>query len=169
MTGQTDIAYCAGLVDGEGYIGVKRTKAYPCQGRATPGYHARIAIKMVDAGAIQFFAETLGGWYWGEKPSLERGRPYFVYQATDARAAFILESLIPFLRVKRQVAETVLALRTLQATSRSHRTKIVGHRDFPNAHGMVRRVPNLALSDEYVAQCDAFYWRYKELNKTGIR
>jgi hypothetical protein len=38
----TTLAYIAGLIDGEGYIGVKKSGAYKCQGRKTPGYHARI-------------------------------------------------------------------------------------------------------------------------------
>ena len=164
----TDVAYCAGLLDGEGYIGVKRTKAYACQGRTTPGYHARIGIKMVDEGAIRFFAETLGGWYWQEKPSLKNGRPYFVYQATDAKAAGILRALLPYLRVKRESAETVLRLRDLQSDSRKHRTKVVGEKNFPNKYGTVRMVKVTALSDEYVAMCDALYLRCRELNKVGV-
>lgn len=168
VTTETDIAYCAGLVDGEGYIGIKRTKAYRCQGRSTPGYHARIGIKMVDDGAIKFFAETMGGWYWGEKSSLANGRPYFVYQATDAKAEGILRVLLPYLRVKRESAETVLMLRELQSESRAHRTKVVGEKAFPNKYGTVRMVPVKSLSDEYVGMCDALYERCKELNHAGI-
>jgi hypothetical protein len=36
---ETDIAYIAGLIDGEGYIGIKKDKGYQCQERKTPGYH----------------------------------------------------------------------------------------------------------------------------------
>ena len=168
MQRQIDLAYCAGLVDGEGYIGIKRTKAYRCQGRATPGYHARIGIKMVTEEAIAFFAETMGGWYWPEKPSLANGRPYFVYQATNAKAEGILRELLPYLKVKRQSAEAVLQLRELQAAGKQHRTKITGYRNFPNSHGTPRQVPNLSYSDEYVAMCDTLYLRCRELNRVGI-
>jgi len=162
------VAYCAGLIDGEGYVGIKRTKAYRVQARATPGYHARISIRMVNEAAIRFLAETLGGWYWAEKAHLANGRPFFAYQATDEAAARILRAVLPYLLVKREAAETVLALRDLQATSRQHRTKVVGTRSFPNQHGAVRTVENRALSDEYVARCDALYERCKELNRVGV-
>lgn len=49
---ETELAYAAGIVDGEGYIGVKKSKAYECQGRSTPGYHALVSVKMVDRAAL---------------------------------------------------------------------------------------------------------------------
>jgi LAGLIDADG endonuclease. len=70
---ETDIAYIAGLIDGEGYIGIKKDRGYQCQERKTPGYHARIAIHMVDEQAIKFIAETLGGWYYKENHPRHRG------------------------------------------------------------------------------------------------
>jgi hypothetical protein len=125
---------------------------------------------MVDEGAIKFFAETMGGWYWGEaSPAPSQRRSYFVYQATDAKAEEILRTLLPYLRVKREAAETVIRLRELQASSRQHRTKIVGERPFPNKYGAVRMVAVKQLSDEYVGMCDAFYEQCKHLNRVGPR
>ena len=163
-----DLAYIAGLLDGEAYIGIKRDKVYACQSRQTPGYHARIAVRMVDEPAIKFLAETLGGWYYKEKPHAARGRPLFCYQATDARADHILRSVLPYLRVKRASAETVLELRNLQANGRQYRTKITGYRNFPNKYGTPRMVANTAFSDEYVAMCESLWRRCKALNHAGI-
>ena len=109
MPNDLDLAYIAGLVDGEAYIGIKKSKAYKCQGRKTQGYHARIQIRMVDECAIRFLAETLGGWYYKEKPHSNKGRPLFCYQASDKKAENILRSLLPFLRVKQENAQTVLS------------------------------------------------------------
>lgn len=61
---ETDIAYIAGLVDGEAYIGIKKTNSNSHNDRTTPGYCARIQIRMVDEPAIKFISETLGGWYY---------------------------------------------------------------------------------------------------------
>lgn len=168
MPTDTDLAYIAGLVDGEGYIGIKKSRAYKCQKRVTPGYHARISIRMVDEAAIRFLAETLGGWYYRENAHVAKGRPLFCYQATDLRAESILRALLPYLRVKREVAETVLRLRALQANGRKHRTKVVGHRTLPHWSGAEVRVRTLAFSDEYVAACDALYEQCKALNRTGV-
>lgn len=168
MKDELELAYIAGLVDGEAYIGIKKIKAYRCQGRVTPGYHARIQIRMVDEQAIQFIADSLGGWYYKEKPSATNGRPLFCYQASDKKAERILRLLAPYLRVKKEQAQTVLRLRELQAEGPKHRTKITGYRNFPNQYGTVRRVANKCFSDEYVAWCEAFYQRCKELNETGV-
>ena len=164
---KVDLAYIAGLVDGEAYIGIKKTKAYKCQGRKTPGYHARIQIRMVDEDAIKFIAETLGGWYYREKPHCNNGRPLYCYQSSDESTEKILRLLIQFLRVKKESAKTVLELRELQSNGRKNMTKVNGYRDFKHHSGKIFKVPNLAFSDEYVAQCESLYLRCKELNKVG--
>jgi len=163
---ETDIAYIAGLVDGEGYIGIKRSNCR--KDCVNPSYQARIQIRMVDEPVIKFIAETLGGWYYKEKPSAAKGRPLFCYQASDKCAANILEILLPYLRVKKESAIAVLNLRKLQSESKKHRTKIVGYRDFPNSHGIIRKVPNLAYSDEYIESCETLWNLCKQLNKVGI-
>jgi hypothetical protein len=164
---QTDLAYIAGIIDGEGYVGIKKMKAYACQGRQNPGYHARIQVRMVDEPAIKFLADSLGGWYYKEKPHCNNGRPLYCYQASDAKAESILKALLPFLRVKARSAKAVIALRRLQSQGAKHRTKITGYRDFPNSHGTVRRVANKSFSDEYVASLEALWLQCKALNKVG--
>lgn len=158
------LAYLAGIVDGEGYVGIKKTRAYRCQGRVTPGYSARVQVRMVDEGAIAFLAETLGGWYYKEQPHAHNGRLLYCYQASDFAAETVLKQLLPYLRVKRMNADAVLALRQLQAESQLHRTKVVGTRNFPNKYGTPRTVETKTLSDEYVARCDALYEQCKALN-----
>ena len=165
---KTDIAYIAGLIDGEGYIGIKKTKGYKCQERQTPGYHARLQIRMVDEPAIKFISETLGGWYYKEKSHCDNGRPLYWYQASDKKAEDIMKIIFPYLKVKKESAKTLLDFRKLQSDGKKHRTKITGYRDFPNQHGTVRRIANKSFSDEYVALCDTFYNQCKFLNRVGI-
>ena len=166
MTKKTDIAYIAGILDGEGYIGIKRDSVRrDCASRS---YHARIQVRMVDEPAIAFLAETLGGWYYAEKAHLVNGRPLFCYQASDAAAVAVLRTVLPYLRVKRGAADIVLELRAMQADAAKHRTKVVGHRNFPNKYGTARQVPNLAYSDEYLAECDRLWLAAKAFNRVGI-
>ena len=160
-----DLAYLAGLIDGEGYIGIKRTTH---KNRVSPAYHARIQVRMVDEPAIAFLADTLGGSYYYERPSVAKGRPLYCFQASDAKAESILRSLRPYLRVKARNADTVLEFRDLQKGSRDHRTKVLGYRDLKHWAGKTVRVANKGLSDEYIAMCDALYQRCKELNRTGV-
>lgn len=165
MTRKTDLAYIAGIIDGEGYVGIKRSTP---RNRVTPGYHARIQIRMVDEEAIAFVAATLGGNYYREKSNASNGRPLYCYQASDAKAESILRSVLPWLRVKRRVALIVLSLREMQANGAAHRTKVVGYRDFPNSYGTVRRVANKTFSDEYVAECERLRLATKDANAVGI-
>jgi len=166
---QTDIAYIAGLMDGEGCIRIKKEKAYACQDRKTPGYHASVQIKMVEEGAIRFVRDMLGGWYYRQKSSVKNGRPLYCWQSSDRQAETILKTILPYLRVKHDQADLVLKLRTLQSNSKKHRTKVTGYRDFPDRFGTVRRVANYSLSDQYVAQCETLFLQCKEFNRVGIR
>lgn len=161
---ETDIAYIAGLLDGEAYIGIKKSPAYKCQGLATPGYHARIQIRMVDEDAIRFVAECLGGWYYNEKPHSEKGRLLYCYQASDKKAENILRIVLPYLRVKRRSADVVLRFRDLKSNARKYQTKITGYRMMPGYRGGDRKVPNLSFSDEFVEMCEALYLEAKRLN-----
>lgn len=164
----TTLAYLAGLIDGEAYIGIKKAKAYACQGRKTPGYHARIQIRMVHEGAIAFLSQAFGGSYYREKSHLAKGRPLFCYQASDAIAEDVLRQVRQFLIVKKESAESVIEFRAIQSEGPKHRTKITGYRNFPNSHGTVRRVANKSFSDEYVARLEVLYLRCKTLNHVGI-
>jgi hypothetical protein len=119
---------------------------------------------MVDEQAIKFIAETLGGWYYKEKPSTAQGRPLYKYAASDKRAEEILKIVLPFLRVKKASAQNLIDFRYLQSQGKQYRTKITGYRDFPNSHGTVRRIANKSFSDEYVQMCDTFYVQGKALN-----
>lgn len=159
-----DLAYCAGIMDGEGYIGIKKTKPYKTQGRTTPGYHARIQVRMVDEPAIAALVGLFGGKTYREKPHANNGRPLHCWSISDAKAEATIRLVLPFLRVKVQQARIVLDLRKLQREGRKHRTKVTGYREFPNRAGTVRLVENRCFSDEYVERCEAFWMACRRLN-----
>lgn len=161
---ETDIAYIAGLMDGEAYIGIKRSKPYKCQGLHNPAYHARIQIRMVDEPAIKFIADNLGGKYYKEKSHSGGGRVLYCWQASDKLAAEIISIVLPYLRVKRKQAETVLALRAIQAGARKYRTKVTGERIMIGQYGQKIPIKNVAYSDEYIAICEAHWQRCHDLN-----
>ena len=66
MTTKLIHAYLAGIMDGEAYIGIK--KSHRSHGCINAIYHERIQIRMVDEQAIKLFRETFGGSYYKEKP-----------------------------------------------------------------------------------------------------
>jgi hypothetical protein len=138
-------------------------KAYRCQ-EDHAGYHARIQVRMVNDAALSSWP-AFGGHLYAERLNVLRVRqPLHCWSLSDAQAGAALGTLLPYLRVKRSVAETVLRLRRLQAEGQKHRTKIAGYRRFPNQHGTVRMVANRSFSDAYVARCEKLWSECRSLN-----
>ena len=162
----TDIAYIAGLIDGEGYIGIKKSSVR--KDCVNPNYHARIQIRMVEEQAIKFIAETLGGSYYKEKAHCNNGRPLYCYQASDKIAEETLKKVLPYLKVKEHSAKKVLELRELQKNCRKYQTKITGYRTLNHWCGKPVKVANKSFSDEYIAMCESLYHECKRLNAVGI-
>lgn len=100
--------YLAGLIDGEGYIGIKKQRRKDC---VNPLYHERVQVRMVHEEAIRLLRDTLGGNYYREKPHAHNGRPLYCWQASDLLAVHVLRQVLPWLIVKRENAENVLLLR----------------------------------------------------------
>lgn len=103
------LAYLAGIVDGEGYIGIKRSATPKHQ--VSPRFCERIQVRMIHEDSIKLLHETLGGNYYRERMGQRRGRPLFCWQASDAQAANVLTALLPYLRIKRENAMAALEMR----------------------------------------------------------
>lgn len=164
---ETDKAYIAGLVDGEAYIGIKKSKPYKCTGRISPGYSERIQIRMVDEEAIRFVAESLGGWYYKEKPNAKRGRSLYCFQASDLKAVKILEVILPYLRIKREQALTALRLRDNKSLPKSQ-LMAKRRRMIQSRWGQPIEVFREYLSEDTINHREALWQRCKSLNKVGV-
>jgi len=103
------IIYCAGIVDGEGYVAIKKTRYL--KSCPSPTYHERIQIRMINEEAINLFKEVFGGNYYYEKPNCKNGKPLYCYQASDLIAYKICKILLPYLIVKKDNAERIMKLR----------------------------------------------------------
>jgi len=114
------LAYLAGLVDGEAYIGIKKSLPKKQNGERSPTYHERIQIRMVNEIAIKIFSDTFGGSYYREAPHADKGKPLYCYQVSDRNACRILRELLPYLQVKKRDAELVLELRKLKEQPHSY-------------------------------------------------
>jgi hypothetical protein len=159
------IAYLAGLVDGEGYIGIKKTKPYKnLTGCVNPSYHERIQIRMVAEPAIKLFTEVFGGWYYKEKPHCNNGRPLYCYQSSDKKASEILSILLPYLLVKKESAITVLHLRE----SKNNPIKVKTDAISDSRWGTPMTGQRTTLHPDMVKQRESYYQRCKELNKVGL-
>lgn len=108
-------AYFAGLVDGEGYIGLMKMR----KGNKTKwGYkrdHAyipTIKIAMIDKPIIEYLKDSFGGSFETRK-ARGNARESYCWTARKAQVYKILESLYPYLRVKKEHAKLILQFKNL--------------------------------------------------------
>lgn len=153
------LAYCAGVIDSDGYIGIKRsTYSMRVTGDSgQPVFSERVAVKQVELEAVSLLHSLFGGTLLIAKPSAKRGRPLHSWQVTDRKAAICLRALLPFLRIKRRQAENCLSLRTLKEESKKARVA------FGRGHAGSSSRP-AHFSDAM----ERFYARAKTLNAVGI-
>lgn len=141
-------AYTAGLIDGEGTIGIGRTQA--------DTYAIRVAVGMTDVATsiIRMLEKTYGGRINPMKPDNERCRPKLRWAVEGDEAATVLELVLPHLILKREQAKLALILqdriRAWRAESgrcfwnhpRRHEAEILKQRlNEMNQRGIVPPVP----------------------------
>ena len=152
------LAYCAGLIDADGTIGIKRN-TYAVRVRKDsqqPSYSERIHIRQVTREGLDLLSESFGGTVGREDPHSLRGQSLYRWGQTDLKATATLRQLIPFLRIKKEQAKNCLALRKLKEKSKKARiAKGRGH------VGAASRPESISISME---QC---YLNAKVLNKVG--
>lgn len=154
------LAYCAGVVDSDGTIGVKRsTYSMRVRGDAKqPVYSERVCVRQVEPQAVDLLKATFGGRRGMRKPSTPNGRPLHEWCVTDAQAALCLKALLPFLRIKQQQAENALALRATKDESKL--AKVARGRGHA---GSSPRPAHLS------AAMEQHYLTAKALNAVGVR
>jgi hypothetical protein len=114
------LAYLAGLLDGEGCItACKRGRTLKT---GTPQYEVVVSIGMVDQTAILWALQTTG---LGSIRSFDNGRynknwsVCHQWQVYSRDAAALLERVLPYLQIKRRQAELLIELTALKRRSTS--------------------------------------------------
>lgn len=149
------LAYLAGIIDGEGYIGAKRRN--PIGARQSPRYAIAVSVSMTDRQPIDMLA-ALSRCTAEIKPK-KRGKykAIYTFSVESGMAEELLYDVLPYLIVKKRQAELALQLADLRAQASKHQTKLVG----VHSHGRKDRpgatFRSYALSDEYLAKCEALY------------
>jgi hypothetical protein len=112
-----DLAYFAGLFDGEGCISAALLKDMSCR--------IQIRITMTDRPTIEWVGNTFGG-YISNLKKKAGCKPAYEWRALNQRAGFILKSALPFLKLKKEKAIKFIELTELihsQTEARLHREK----------------------------------------------
>lgn len=137
------LGYMAGIIDGEGTIGINK---FGSSKRSTPGYSVRVGFGMTERKIAEMFSEKFGGSIMEERVR-NRKVIYRWYKVGNTGTREILETLLPYLIIKRNRAELAL-----------------GFLDGINTTGFQR---NQGLPEAELQRRQDFYLRMKELNATG--
>jgi len=106
MIKKIDKSYIAGLIDGEGYIGICKSRAYKGKGRLNTGYWVHLAIINTNLKVLQWIKSTIKTGVIYTK--LRTGQPdKKIYQLVWTRngAKRILSQVLPYLKIKKKQAE----------------------------------------------------------------
>jgi len=99
---QADIAYFAGLLDGEGCIRIGSFRNSAGQLR----YRAFVSIAMTDPRPIRWLTETFGGgFYTDHKKTHPEHKVAYGWSLNARAAAMLIERAYPYLKVKREQAD----------------------------------------------------------------
>ena len=95
----TDLAYCAGIVDGEGSITISMV--------SSGTYELRLDISNTDYGVLDYFQTTfgVGKVHFHSRPLR---RVIYKYYAYGKKACFVLSLLLPYMRIKKTQAKLAI-------------------------------------------------------------
>jgi hypothetical protein len=109
MTMKETLAYVAGFIDGEGYLGIKKYDRHPEKGFC-PTYSERISVAGVNEQSIRDFNKIVPGHIYLHKPSKLSKRGYWSWEVTESKARIFLQKIYPYLKVKKPEAELIIKL-----------------------------------------------------------
>jgi hypothetical protein len=153
-------AYCAGIVDGEAYIGCVRLMPTPANKMTSPKYSIRIAIAMCDLEPVEAVASLLSiedRIFIRNRRSKPHHSQVFVLEIREQNAITLLRMVMPFLRGKKQQAQTMCEFYAFKKTSRKYRTKTGRTLKFKGGRQVGKSYTTRCLSDSYLKKCDAYY------------
>ena len=149
-------AYLAGLIDGEGYIGIqKQTRKHNIDGY---GYMGVLKICMTDKYLIKWLSDSFGG-YFGERIGKDGRKDSYEWCLRHERNVKpVLDKVFPYLKVKRKQAEV---LKKFFGTFNPNAYKIVKNRLGNNGTGYHKE-----LKTEIKEYREKLYLELKQLKKT---
>ncbi len=109
-----DIAYTAGIIDGEGYVGIDK-QCNSRWGEGTPYYYARLAVANTGAQLISWLQSHWSGSVNHRAPSNPRARDTWVWVVSTGQSAKVLSVVFPFLVLKKRQADTVIRFSRLSS------------------------------------------------------
>lgn len=95
------LAYTAGIIDGEGYIGITKSGKHKS---GTIRYTLKVVVGSTDRPMVEFLREYFGGNISIRKVVGNR-QPQWAWEVASNKAVVFLRQIIEFLRIKKLQAE----------------------------------------------------------------
>jgi hypothetical protein len=116
MITETDKAYLAGFIDGEGCISINKqwTDRTP-----TPIYWLIITVTSVDKDTLEYCRRMtgLGSIQYNRKSTQDNDRHVYAWHLTSNRAIDLLRMIYPYMKIKREQADIAFAFQETMGKS----------------------------------------------------
>ncbi len=151
-----NVAWAAGFIDGEGYISVNRI--FPSDGNGYKKIYHRIMLRVTntDIKSLERLREIFGYGSIFKQGDSSRNYQTWAWCCNSLSAASVLRQTLPYMVTKRNEAELALDFQALVDITKGSRKRRGGH-----------HAGFASLSDEIIAQRDAYYWALREAKSEG--
>jgi hypothetical protein len=106
MPTEVELAYAAGILDGEGCISVRKKENR--NGRIC--YYCGLAIAMVDQEVPRWLLTTFGGFLYTSSRKTKAWRTVYIWRVENKALMDFLSSILPYLILKKKRAELAIQL-----------------------------------------------------------
>ena len=96
-----DLAYAAGIIDGEGNIGIVKRQ----WSKRNDKYHLQVRVAMCDREVPEWFQSHFGGSISIHKRTNPKHRPVYTWQISHRSCIPMLKAILPYLICKKPQAE----------------------------------------------------------------
>ena len=105
---ESDLAYIAGIIDGEGCITIQRSKKKRCNAAS---YQAHIIVCMTSEAVIKHLVDKVPGGWMTTQHKANGNRTLYRFVVTGNSAYVLAEQLMPYLVEKKNQALKLLELK----------------------------------------------------------
>lgn len=134
---ETDKAYAAGIIDGEGSVCIRRY-VHKTPGHHIPSFSLYVEIRMTNREAVEFIHAVFGGCL-KSKGTTKTGKVIYDWKIYGNQAADFLRQVIPYLKCKKRQAAIAIRFSEIPcAYGKYNKEEITSQRD--NLKSLISRL-----------------------------
>lgn len=113
----TQAAYIAGLIDGEGWVGICTMSPNLKNGNVSTTFVPRVQVEMTNEKTIEWLHKTVGFGFITRIRERKDRKPAWKYVIANRQASKLLQRILPFMITKREQAELLIEIAILRANT----------------------------------------------------